>query len=152
MQMTIKSEWELKTRMEKSFEKLKDYRGKKVKIDYFEFGLPYSEELILKDVNDYVNILARFPGGKTSLSFVGYESVIRQISSADGEVLYENKNISKNEDFRRKNKKDLENLFHSTFGFKGLSSLEPIIPHEANKNEYSKVSHLEQGPRKEFFR
>lgn len=149
-------EKELQIRTESSFDKLRSYRGKKINVDYIQFGLPYSEELILKDVNDYINLTVGFPGGKTTLDFVGYKSVIRQISDKKGEILYKNENILDGEDFRKKTRKDLENLFQSTFGFKGLSSLEPIVPNPSNnsssKNHKPWYSQLDNWPRKEFFR
>ncbi len=141
---------------EDSFDVLKGYLGKKIRVDYFQLGSPYSEELVLKRVNDYVNILARFPGGKTSINFVGYESVIQQISSTDGKILYENKNVSEKDDFKTKSKKDLEDLFCSTFGFKGLSSLELFNPTETvsvnSKDKKPWYSRLDNWPRKEFLR
>ncbi len=149
-------EKELQIRTESSFDKLRSYRGKKINVDYIQFGLPYSEELILKDVNDYINLTVGFPGGKTIINFVGYKSVIRQISDKKGEILYKNENILDGEDFRKKTRKDLENLFQSTFGFKGLSSLEPLVPNPSNnsssKNHKPWYSQLDNWPRKEFFR
>ena len=147
---------DLQIKAEYSFDSLREYLGKKINVDYFQFGSPYSEELILRGVNDYSNILVNFPGGKTTLNFVGYKSVIRQISSTDGKILYENKNVSEEDDFKIKSKKDLEDLFCSTFGFKGLSSLEPIVPHETvsanSKDKKPWYSRLDNWPRKEFFR
>ena len=144
------------TEIENSFDQLRSYKGKPVKVDYFQFGLPYSEELTLKDINDYINLTVGFPGGKTIINFVGYKSVIRQISDENGKILYKNENILEGEDFKKKTRRDLENLFQSTFGFKGLSSLEPTVSNQSNSSSSRDnkpwYSRLENWPRKEFFR
>lgn len=142
--------------MKNYFERLKKYRGKKIDVDYYQFGLPYSENLVLKGVNDYLDISVGFPGGKTVINFIGYGSVIRQISGKDGEILYKNGNVSEDEDFRKKTKKDLENLFQSTFGFKGFFVIESIASGKStlrgSKSRKSWYSSLDNWPRKEFFR
>ena len=80
------------------FDKLRAHQGEEVTLIYSHYGHLSSEVGALEEVNDFINVVV----GHMGIPFVGYGSVIYQISHA-GEILYENKRVEMNYD-RRDNK------------------------------------------------
>lgn len=79
-----------------SFDKLKKNVGRKVKVEYIWYGVPFKKEGILKRVEDYVNIGIEGAG----IPFIGYGSAIRKIVDENGNILYENPLIPSDYDLR----------------------------------------------------
>ena len=100
----------VETEVQKYMEALKDYIGKKVKIEYVSNGIPRKEEGTLKNVEEYRNI--QIEG--TGIPFIGHGSAIREIRGENGEVLYKNPRIPRDYDLRRD--EDIAQLRALSFG------------------------------------
>ena len=87
----------VETEVQKYMEALKDNIGKRVKIEYVEYGVPQKEEGTLRNVEKYEWVEIE----KVRIPFVGYGVAIQKILGESNEVLYENSFISNSYDFRR---------------------------------------------------
>lgn len=97
-------------RMREQIKNLQQAIGQKIRIDYVWYGSQYSDERILKGVNDYINLRIE----NIVIPFVGYGSAIQRITDEKGNILYENLNISDNYDVR--NLTERVDLIARTFG------------------------------------
>jgi len=100
----------LERELNNPFQKLRGAVGQKVRVDYVWYGISYSDERTLKNVEDYVNIEVE----DFRIPFVGYGSAIQRVTDEKGNVLYENPNISDSYDVR--NPTEREDLVARTFG------------------------------------
>src|SRR3989344_1395795 len=105
-----KNQGGLEGKISNPFKKLRNHIGKKVRVDYIEYGSLCSEESTLRNVEDYVNIEIESCG----IPFVGYGSAIQRITDKRGNVLYKNPNISNDYDVRSSEK--IEDIVSLTFG------------------------------------
>lgn len=94
----------------KVMETLRENVGKRVRVEHVWYGTPQTDEKVLKEVTDFVNIEIEGSG----IPFVGYGSAIRKIIGENEEILYENPIIPLDYDLRRD--EEIEKVVAQSFG------------------------------------
>jgi len=97
------SDENLECRMQTYFEVLRKNIGKKVRVEYVEYGSLDEERGTLIDVKAYsfLEIEGKSNTSGTSFPFVGFGCAIRRVLSEDSTILYKNPFILTNYDLRK---------------------------------------------------